>query len=75
MARITFMKDWDINGKPSYQVTKDGPSVATIHFIDQKSLSSQGGGIAHPHWVLKLHTGRIDRHPTLAEAKQDALKL
>ncbi|HHH9443132.1 TPA: hypothetical protein ACP32N_005120 [Pseudomonas aeruginosa] len=69
------MTDWKINGKPSYQVTKDGPAVATIYFVDEASLATQGGGVQHPHWVLKNHTGRIDRHPTLDEAKSDAMKL
>lgn len=75
MARITFMKEGQINGRPSYLVTKDGPCVASIYFVGQKQLKDQGGGLDEPHWVLKHPSGRLDRHPSLEEAKNDALKI
>ena len=75
MARITFMTDRVINGKKSYHVTKDGPCVATIYYVDKAALNESGVGLNRPHWVLKHLSGRVDRHPSLAEAKLDAAKI
>lgn len=55
-----------------YNVLKNGIEKAKIRFVSAKESAAWPG---EAHWALEHCSGRVDRHPSLELAKDDALKI
>ena len=64
------------SGKGAYSVECGRRGrLGTIRYFDAHTLRISGPHGMDPHWATLDTSGRIDRFDTLAEAKDDALKL
>jgi len=55
-------------------ITKGGEKIGMIKFVPAR-LSRVNGGPAEDHYMLRRLSGRVDRFGSLADARNEALKL
>lgn len=61
--------------RPIFEAMQNGRRIAKLSYIDKEAMASEGIRPSEsPHWAVLWGSGRIDRHESFREAKDNALK-